>query len=172
MAININKIILLLIIFISIQLSGCSKNSKIIKNNDSQTNYEHNETLPAQEARKLVVKEAISLIGKPYKPSGNSPREGFDCSGLAFYSYLKAGTLLPRSSKEQYQSAHKVKKIKPGDLVFFITKIRGSHIDHVGIYIGEQKFIHAPGKGRSVETASLTETYWKKRYKGAGNYLD
>jgi cell wall-associated NlpC family hydrolase len=172
MAININKIIVLLAFLITISLSGCGKNSKIIKNNEAEASYEHNETLPSIEARRSVVKEAITLIGKPYKPSGTSPREGFDCSGLAFYSYLKIGKLLPRSSKEQYQSAHKVKKIKPGDLVFFITKIRGNHIDHVGIYIGEQKFIHAPGKGRSVETASLTETYWKKRYKGAGSYLD
>jgi len=169
MAFNVKKIYLTLTCCILLQLAGCSSSPK---NTSTSIPYTIGETLPASQARKVVIQEAITLIGKPYKLSGNSPREGFDCSGLVFYSYLKAGKLLPRRAEDQYLSSRKVNDVKPGDLVFFTTDSRGRHIDHVGIYVGEQQFIHAPGKGRGVTTANITESYWQQRYKGAGNYLD
>lgn len=154
-----------------IQLTGCATTPKSTTNNTVQHAMIES-SLPATEARKVVIQQAATQLGKPYKLSGNSPREGFDCSGLVFYSYLKVGKLLPRRAEEQFLSARKVQDIKPGDLVFFTTDSRGKHIDHVGIYMGEQQFIHAPGKGRGVTVANMTESYWQQRYKGAGNYLD
>jgi cell wall-associated NlpC family hydrolase len=170
MAIGLKIRTLFLLCFAVIQLTGCGAAPKTTA---SSIPYPINEpSLSSSEARKVVIQEAATQIGKPYKLSGNSPREGFDCSGLVFYTYLKAGKLLPRRAEEQYLSAQKVIEVKPGDLVFFTTDSRGKHIDHVGIYLGQQQFIHAPGKGRAVSTALLTEDYWKKRFIGAGNYLE
>jgi len=166
---NVKKLTTLLTCCILIQLTGCSSTPK---NNASSIPYSIGESLTPSEARNLVVQEAVTQIGKPYKLSGNSPREGFDCSGLVFHSFLKAGKLLPRRAEDQYLSSRKIHDVKPGDLVFFTTDSRGRHIDHVGIYIGKQQFIHAPGKGKGVAAANITESYWQQRYKGAGNYLD
>lgn len=169
MAFNLKTLLSIVITFLLMQITGCSSTTKPKASN---TPYTINESLSESEARQMLIQEAATLIGKPYKLSGNSPREGFDCSGLVFYAYLKVGKFLPRRAEEQYLSAQKVKEVKPGDLVFFTTDSRGKHIDHVGIYIGQQQFIHAPGKGRSVSTANLTENYWQQRFVGAGNYLD
>jgi len=156
---------------LTLTLVGCSGTPS--HSSSSRIDYE----LPAtpvsnKEARQLIMKEAAAQLGKPYKLSGNSPREGFDCSGLVFYTHLKAGKLLPRRSEDQYLSANKVTQIKPGDLVFFSTDSQGKHIDHVGIYLGNEQFIHAPGKGRTITTTKLTESYWQRRFIGAGSYFD
>jgi cell wall-associated NlpC family hydrolase len=164
-----NKIIFLFFCML-IQLAGCSNTTKPVEKNMPHSIGE--QSFSTAETRNIVLKEATTQIGKPYKLSGNSPREGFDCSGLVFYTYLKVGKLLPRRAEEQYLSARKITDVKPGDLVFFTTDSRKKRIDHVGIYLGQQQFIHAPGKGRSVTTALLTEDYWKKRFIGAGNYLE
>lgn len=124
------------------------------------------------EARQIVVEKSIAQLGKPYKLSGNSPSEGFDCSGLVFYTHLNAGKLVPRRAEEQFSSIKQSNKILPGDLVFFTTDSRGKRVDHVGIYIGQNTFIHAPGKGRPVSTANITDDYWQKRLVGAGTYWD
>lgn len=100
-----------------IQLTGCATTPKSTTNNTVQHAMIES-SLPATEARKVVIQQAATQLGKPYKLSGNSPREGFDCSGLVFYSYLKVGKLLPRRAEEQFLSARKVQDIKPGDLVF------------------------------------------------------
>lgn len=128
--------------------------------------------LEDKEARKVILHEAIAQLGKPYKLGGNSPNEGFDCSGLVFYSYLKAGKLVERRAEDQFLAVKQVKQVKPGDLVFFTTDSRGKHIDHVGIYIGKNKFIHAPGKGKSIVSSDITDDYWQKRFKGAGNFFE
>jgi len=129
-------------------------------------------TLPESEARKTIVEQAINQIGKDYQPGGVSPREGFDCSGLVFYSYLQAGKLLPRRSEEQYIYAQKIKKPKEGDLIFFSTNPKNKNIDHVGIYLGDELFIHAPGRKKAVSTSKLTEPYWQNRMKGIGSYFE
>lgn len=154
-------------IILLIELSGCSNTPKV---NGQHEAYRLSEAVPVEQARKIVVESSIAQLGKPYKLSGNSPTEGFDCSGLVFYSYLNVGKLVPRRAEDQFLSIHKTQKVLPGDLIFFTTDSHGKHVDHVGIYIGNNKFIHAPGKGKSVTTASLTEEYWKKRLVGAGNY--
>ena len=110
---------------------------------------------------------ARKYIGVPYEYGGKSPK-GFDCSGLTSYVYQRHGVKLPRTSAKQAKAGRHVKKakLKPGDLVFFSTAKKGQ-ISHVGIYVGDGKFVHAPGRGKKVTTASLNSDYYKKTYHSA-----
>ena len=121
--------------------------------------------------RNQLVKAAHSYKGVPYKWGGNSVKSGFDCSGLTRAVYRLNGLDLPRVSRDQYRSGKSVKisKLQKGDLVFFMTS--GSRINHVGVYIGDGKFIHAPSAGKTVRIANLHSSYWKKVYQGSRTYL-
>lgn len=106
--------------------------------------------------------------GKMYCWGGNNPATGFDCSGLTQYAFKQgAGINLPRTAAAQYQVATKVnpQDARRGDLVFF--KTRGKRVSHVGIYLGDNKFIHAPRTGKSITTSKL-QGYWKQRLVGFG----
>ena len=122
--------------------------------------------------RNEIVETAESFIGLPYRWGGSSVDDGFDCSGLAMAVYRLNGLNLPRSSKEQYRTGIPVKQsqLKRGDLVFFATS-RGKKVSHVGIYTGDNNFIHAPGKGKKIRISSLSNRYFKTRYAGAKTYL-
>ena len=104
---------------------------------------------------------ATKMVGKPYKYGGASP-SGFDCSGLISFSYQQAGVSLPRSTAEQRRASQRVKlaELKRGDLLFFDE--RGRKASHVGIYLGERRFVHAPSSGKHVRNDSLDSPYWKK----------
>jgi hypothetical protein len=119
-----------------------------------------------------IVRTAKSFIGVPYKWGGSSPKEGFDCSGLTMTVYQLNGLNLPRTSKRQWKTGIPVSrtKLSEGDLVFFATS-KARRVSHVGIYTGKGKFIHAPGRGQKIRTASLLNTYYKRRYIGARRYL-
>ena len=119
-----------------------------------------------------IVKTAKSFIGVPYKWGGSSQREGFDCSGLTMTVYHLNGLSLPRTSRQQWKTGLPVSRthLVEGDLVFFSTA-KARRISHVGIYTGRGKFIHAPGRGQKIRTASLSTQYYKKRYVGARRYL-
>lgn len=121
--------------------------------------------------RNQLVKAAHSYRGVPYKWGGNSVKSGFDCSGLTRAVYRLNGLDLPRVSRDQFRSgkAVKISKLQKGDLVFFITS--GRKINHVGVYIGDGKFIHAPSAGKTVRIANLHSSYWKKVYQGGRTYL-
>lgn len=153
-------------------LSGCSSQPNRQASVNSLIPPASTQHMSQHEARQAVVEHSIAQLGKPYKPSGNSPSEGFDCSGLVFYTHLNAGKLVPRRAEEQFTSIKQSHKILPGDLVFFTTDSRGKRVDHVGIYIGQNTFIHAPGRGKPVSTANITDDYWQKRLVGAGTYWD
>ncbi len=115
-----------------------------------------------------VIHNAKKQIGTKYVWGGASPKTGFDCSGLVQHSMNKgAGVKIPRTAAEQYKAAVKVSKQKAsrGDLVFF--KTRGNSVSHVGIYLGENKFVHAPRTGRKITTSKLSG-YWKQRFVGFG----
>ena len=122
--------------------------------------------------RREIVGTAKRFIGIPYRWGGSSPQEGFDCSGLTMVVYQLNGLNLPRSSREQYRTGIPIKrnKLSHGDLVFFATS-RSSRVSHVGIYVGKNKFIHAPGRGKRIRTELLTKRYFKTRYVGARTYL-
>jgi len=113
---------------------------------------------------------AKSMIGQPYRYGGQAPG-GFDCSGLVWYSYKKVGVKIARTSKELRKQATKVsrKKLKAGDLVFFKGWIRTGH---VGIYLGNGLFIHAPSSGKKVKTDRLDTGYWHDHFKSAGRIVD
>lgn len=113
-----------------------------------------------------LVQIAQRFIGTPYRYGGDDPR-GFDCSGLVFYSFDQLGIAVPRTAADQRKAARPVDRdeLALGDLVFFRTKRR---VDHVGIYAGGGRFIHAPSTGRVVSYAYLDDPYYKKRFVSAG----
>jgi cell wall-associated NlpC family hydrolase len=119
-----------------------------------------------------VLEKAETMIGIPYLWGGNTPEEGLDCSGFVRYVYEKAaGILLPRLSAQisRKGSAIAQSDLHPGDLVFFNTP-RGE-ATHVGIYIGEHRFIHAPKRGAFIRIESMKSAYWTSRYYGARRVL-
>lgn len=117
-----------------------------------------------------AVVSALNFLGVPYRRGGDSVEEGFDCSGFTRHIYeLAMGVTLPRRSDEQAKmpAASKVDKseLKPGDLVFFNTLRRT--FSHVGIYVGDGKFVHAPRTGAVVRVESMNNSYWSRRFDGA-----
>jgi cell wall-associated NlpC family hydrolase len=115
-----------------------------------------------------VLEKAETMIGVPYQWGGNTPEQGLDCSGFVRYVYQKAaGILLPRVSSQISRKGVAIAQtdLHPGDLVFFNTT-RGT-ATHVGIYVGENQFIHAPKKGAYVRIESMKSAYWTHRYYGA-----
>jgi len=119
-----------------------------------------------------LVKTAYSFLGVPYLWGGASLEEGFDCSGLTMTVYQLNGIDLPRTAAKQYQLGEPVEKeeLEKGDLVFFSTAGRGK-VTHVGIYVGENKFIHAPRRGKRINVERLDNTYFARHYIGARRYL-
>jgi hypothetical protein len=122
--------------------------------------------------RDALVQTARRYIGVPYKWGGDSIREGFDCSGLTMTVYRVNGLALPRTSRQQWRAGRPIGygQLQKGDLVFFATA-GGKRISHVGIYSGNNRFIHAPSHGKTIRTASLSSKYFKKRFIGARRYL-
>jgi cell wall-associated NlpC family hydrolase len=114
-----------------------------------------------------VARTAVEYAGVPYKYGGDTPR-GFDCSGLVFYSYQKVGFDVPRTAAAQSSAARPITldALRPGDLVFF--RVKSKEVDHVGIYLGGGRFIHAPRNGRVVSAAYLDDPYYRTRLSGAG----
>ena len=111
---------------------------------------------------------ALGLLGVEYKRGGNIPETGLDCSGLVRYVFQQVtGLNLPRTAKEMSEvgSAVALGDLKPGDLVFFNTQRFA--FSHVGIYLGDNQFIHAPRRGREVQISALDRRYWKARFDGA-----
>ena len=112
--------------------------------------------------------EASSMIGTPYRHGGSSP-SGFDCSGLVVYSFAKAGvTGLPHSAAalEQRVRTISLAELAPGDLLFF--QLDEKKTSHVGIYVGDRAFVHAPSRGKRVERVRFDHVYWGPRVRIAG----
>lgn len=112
---------------------------------------------------------AVSMLGKPYHYGGNNPK-GFDCSGLVYYSFSRAGVKVPRSTDAQRKAALPVSasKLHMGDLLFFDQE--GKRSSHVAIYIGDGAFVHAPSTGKRVRTDRLIDPYWKTHFVGARRF--
>jgi cell wall-associated NlpC family hydrolase len=128
-------------------------------------------TPPSLTARRYdgraVAEFALGFRGVPYRLGGADPAAGFDCSGLVQYVFAQYGIDVPRVVEEQYEVGAKVKPsdIKPGDLVFFSTN--GNGASHVAIFVGENRFVHAPNSTGVVRVETLTSAYWGSRYVGA-----
>ena len=118
-------------------------------------------------AGERAAEQAAQLVGKPYRYGGASPSTGFDCSGLVQWSYAQAGRKLPRSTDDQRAVAHRIKvsELRPGDLIFFDQE--GKKNSHVGIYLGDGRFVHAPSSGKHVRSDRLDAPYWKKHFSEA-----
>lgn len=116
---------------------------------------------------------ALGLIGIRYKFGGNTPENGLDCSGMVRYVFMQAwGTSLPRTAEEISRVGETVDRtnLQPGDLVFYNTLRRG--FSHVGIYLGDNKFIHSPSSGGQIRIESMELSYWKSRFSGARRIAD
>ncbi len=146
-------------------LSACAS-KKTPTTAASQRNWQQldNVVIPRQD----VLMRAIGLIGTPYRYGGNSPKNGFDCSGLVSYVFNDAASIqLPRTTREQWRVLNNSvsnKRLIAGDLLFFA---QGRGIDHVGIYVGEGRFVHAPSTGGTVRIDPINSPYWRKHYQGA-----
>ncbi len=121
-----------------------------------------------EQASDLVL-SAMNFLGVPYRRGGNT-ENGFDCSGFTRHVFeMSLGLVLPRRADEQAKSQSLLQvakdELKPGDLVFFNTMKRA--FSHVGIYVGDGKFIHSPRTGSEVRIEDMREAYWAKRYNGA-----
>jgi hypothetical protein len=122
--------------------------------------------------REALVKTARDFIGVPYLWGGNSADTGFDCSGLTMTVYQLNGLDLPRHSGNQFEAGNPVDRdhLQKGDLIFFATNGNGK-ISHVGIYIGNGRFIHAPSRGKNIRIDHLSGNFFAKRFVGARAYL-
>lgn len=144
--------ILFALLLSSLLLTGCA-------------NFGHRAP-PAEisETRREIVLEALGQIGRPYHYGGTTP-EGFDCSGLTRYVYAQSGVDIPRSTSEQHAFGKVIDldQAQPGDLLFYRFK-RGNKVDHVAIYLGEGRAVHAPANGRTVLVASVDDPSWTQRF--------
>jgi cell wall-associated NlpC family hydrolase len=122
--------------------------------------------------RNELVLSAETFLGIPYYWGGISDKTGFDCSGLTMAVYKLNGLNLPRTTNEQWTAGAPVdmEHVADGDLVFFSVK-KDDEISHVGIYIGDNNFIHAPGEGKIIQIDSLSAEYFQKHYLGARTYF-
>jgi murein DD-endopeptidase len=120
----------------------------------------------ATRARHRAANKAVEMIGTPYRYGGSSPR-GFDCSGLVQYSYSSAGLKVPRTSADQYSAsvAISLTDAEPGDLLFFRYDQK---ISHVAIYLGDERFVHAPSSGKQVSVASLKDPHYQQHFVRVG----
>jgi gamma-D-glutamyl-L-lysine dipeptidyl-peptidase len=122
--------------------------------------------------REELVQTALRYLGIPYRWGGVTDQDGFDCSGLTMVCYRLNGLNLPRISLHQYSAGRAITKeeLRLGDLVFFATHKKGV-VSHVGLYIGENRFIHAPRTGENVQIESLLHPYYAEHYLGARSYF-
>ena len=123
---------------------------------------------PLPPAQGSVLETARSLIGTPYRPAGESPDKGFDCSGFVKWVYARHGVRLPRRTQDQLMAGRPVPKeeLRAGDLVFFAPSGRLSSL-HVGIFDGHGGFIHSPSRGGRVRQETIWAPYWKSSYYAA-----
>lgn len=122
----------------------------------------------ATEKASELVFTALGFMGVPYRRGGNTAETGFDCSGFVKAMYEQTvGLILPRRAEQQAASTQKIERseLQPGDLVFFNTMRRA--FSHVGIYVGEGKFIHSPKPGAEVRVDDMGVSYWSRRFDGA-----
>jgi cell wall-associated NlpC family hydrolase len=117
-----------------------------------------------------IAELALSMVGVPYRYGGEDPQEGFDCSGLVHYAYASNGLGVPRTSRGQFDAARKIPLADAGegDLLFFRDQEK---LSHVGIYLGDGRFVHAPSSGGSVSVARIDAPYYQLNLVAVGRLL-
>ena len=134
--------------------------------------YPHDKRPGRPYLRSEIVRTAKSFLDVPYRWGGTSPARGFDCSGFSMTVYQLNGLNMPRSSKTQWEAGIPINRdqLSQGDLVFFATSGSGE-VSHVGIYLGKNNIIHAPGWGKKIRIDSLEEKYYRRHFVGMRSYL-
>lgn len=163
---NILKISLGLILFLY-TLSSCSSSKSVVDSNDYVSIIDNKQNRTKSE--KELIKEAKKWLGTKYVYGGHS-KKGTDCSGFVMEVYLKVYDIkLPRTSKDQQAFCKRIKKsnLKIGDLVFFTTTKNKKRVSHVGIYIGDDEFIHA-SSSKGVVISKLSQSYYVRNYYSSG----
>ncbi len=171
---NYGLFLLPVAVLFSLTLSGCFSSSQYAKYTDYNSQYtdyqsssnKWHDNIQVEPNRKMVngvMRTAFSQVGNPYRYGGNSPETGFDCSGFVKWVYSQYGVELPRISSSMAGVGTPVSRdeLRPGDLVFFAHK-RG--ISHVGIYTGNDKYIHSPRTGKSIEESELSSQNNRTRF--------
>jgi len=117
-----------------------------------------------------IADVAMGMVGTRYRYGGTDPIEGFDCSGLVHYAYGQAGYSVPRTSRELFRAVRKISvgDADPGDLMFFQDQTK---LSHVGIYLGDGRFVHAPATGQNVAVGSLDSPYYQEHLVAVGRLL-
>ena len=117
--------------------------------------------------RSSIALLALSMLGVPYRYGGSNPSEGFDCSGLVHYAYTRHGQIVPRTSRAQFDEADKIpiEQAAAGDLLFFQDQ---ANFSHVGIYLGDGRFVHAPSSGHTVSIAKMDEPFYRRHLVAVG----
>jgi cell wall-associated NlpC family hydrolase len=161
----LSKFILLLLGLIG--LIACTSSPEYSETTSKPTQKTTTQKPAKQTVGPRIADLAKSLIGSPYQYGGETPN-GFDCSGLVFYIHKKVGLKPPRTSLQQFKAAKSVPlhKLQNGDLIFFkLTRIQ---VSHVGIYVGNGRFIHAPQSGKHVKATYVNDRYWKTKIVSGG----
>ena len=164
---------LFLIGFLNLVLAGCASQPVQLPEAETEPPPATAPAIHATDAASNVAIEALANLGTPYRSGGLSPQSGFDCSGLVVYAYREgAGLALPRDTFDLSHVGEPVNRaaLRPGDLVFYNTQQR--EYSHVGIYLGENRFIHAPSSGGEVRVDNLGANYWMRRYSGARRVIE
>ncbi len=150
---------------------AASKKKTTSKPSYSSQQTQNNAVVTQLPARQLMTKIAYSTIGRPYKWGGNNPQQGFDCSGLMSYVHKNAlGLNIPRTAAKQRDNSRTISysQLQAGDMLFFKT---GKNSNHVGIYVGNRKFVHAATGSKQVKVASMDSSYWHQRFVKFGTFL-
>ncbi len=154
--------------FLCLELSGCANWPDRLLEAESEPPAATAPVINATDQGSNVALQALAYLGTPYRAGGLSPQTGFDCSGLVVYVYREvAGLALPRNTLDLSRVGEPIERgaLQPGDMVFYNTQQR--EYSHVGIYLGENRFVHAPSTGGDVRVDNLRASYWMRRYSGA-----
>lgn len=157
-------------VFLSVMAAVTACSSSPVRTETAAPDYGPRPPSTARASRPTVGERAASIalqqVGVPYRYGGRSP-SGFDCSGLVQYSYQRAGRSLPRTTGQLWDSTARVARadLRPGDLIFF--SINGK-MQHVGMYIGGNEFVHAPSSGKHVSVGSLSTAYYDRAFLRGG----
>ena len=156
------------IAFLCFGLSGCAAWSERFLETEVEPAPASAPRIVASDPASNAALQALAYLGTPYHEGGLSPKTGFDCSGLVAYAYRQgAGLTLPHNTRFLSRIGEPIERslLKPGDLVFYNTQHR--EYSHVGIYLGDGRFVHAPSSGGEVRVDNLRTGYWMRRYSGA-----